>query len=542
MRRKINLYILVILIINIFAFGEEMKNPKEIIYKNEINASDITLSDFLFFLSKEGNVDIIPEKSIGSEKIEIYLKENSSLEKILTVLCESNEWKAAKEEGYIFISPRNVLKEGRGIVTGKILSSDYKKPIEGAKITILDNYSKPCYSDINGVFRFEDIPYGPYFIRVDKKGYLVEGEFIDINKQNINADIFLDRDLKTIQREERKKDETGNSREMFVIEKIKFSDAENFDFEHMIDEKLLEGVKFSKNSDKGIVYISGNKRKVGDIKRALENLDSFNKQVRITAQILDVTDNLFEDLGFSWLYSSTGENKKKNGITTGILSSSSVTGISSVYSSVFNLIRNFDNDEEILEMSFNLLQGTQDLTISAIPSIVTTSGKKGSFKITEERIIGQEKVENEENNKTTYTPIFKEAGIILNVVPEILKDGYIVLNINLETSDFKMQNYVEEDGDNEYNRIGGSKVSRNLETTVRMKDGDTVFIGGLKKGIIQNSESSIPFISSVPVMGALFKNSSKRKEVTDLYIRLKVDIVKDGGFQDVGMDTFYKTH
>ena len=48
----------------------------------------------------------------------------------------------------------------------------------------------------------------------------------------------------------------------------------------------------------------------------------------------------------------------------------------------------------------------------------------------------------------------------------------------------------------------------------------------------------IQFLSSVPVVGALFKNSSERKEVTDLYIRLKVDIVKDGGFKDAGMNTF----
>ena len=58
----------------------------------------------------------------------------------------SDVYKRQKEEGYIFISPRNVLKEGRGIVTGKILSSEYKKPIEGAKITILDNYSCLLYT------------------------------------------------------------------------------------------------------------------------------------------------------------------------------------------------------------------------------------------------------------------------------------------------------------------------------------------------------------------------------------------------------------
>ena len=536
------------LIIFVSSFGKAQGiNPKEIIYKTEINATEMKLADFLFFLSKEGAVEIAAEKTIQNEKIDFYSSEGSSLEKILMILCESNEWKAETENGYIFISPRNVHKEGRGTVTGKILSAEYKKAIEGAKITLLDDYSKPCYSNKDGSFRFENIPYGVYFIRAEKNGCMVEGEIINVNKNDCVVTVYLEKEKvkSSVEKDSFKKNgEYGSSENDFVIEKIKFSDVDSLNFEEMVDKNIREGVKFSKNSKKGIIYISGNRKKVYDIKNSLEKLDSFNKQVRITAQILDVTDNLFEDLGFSWLYGGNTEGNQKNSISVGVLTSPSVAGIGSVYSSVFNMIRNFNNDEDMLQLSFNLLQGTQDLTISAIPSIVTTNGKEGVFKTTEEKIIGQERVENDENSKTTYTPIFKEAGIILKVVPEILENDYIVLNINLETSDFKMQNYVEDDEDSndEGYKMGGSKISRNLETTVKLKSGDTVFIGGLKKGMIHNAESRIPFISSVPVVGMFFKNSSKRKEITDLYIRLKVDIVKDGGFEDAGMDTFYGTY
>ena len=540
-------FIIIFFVNIVFSLGKEDFSKEldlgKVIYKNEINAVNMKLSDFLFFLSKEGNVEIVAEKSIQSENIELYLSEGSSLEKILMMLCDSREWKAEKEKGYIFISPRNVQREGRGNIAGKILSSEYKKAIEGAKITLLDNYSKPCYTDKDGSFRFENIPYGIYFIRAEKKEYLIEGEIINVDKHNSVVNIYLEKEKREKIFGEKKTGTEERAENDFVIEKIKFSDVDSLNFEEIIDENLRSGVKFSKNSKKGIVYISGERKKVYDIKNSLEKLDNFDKQVRITAQILDVTDNLFEDLGFSWLYGGNTGGSEKNSISVGVLSSSSVTGIGSVYSSVFNMVRNFNNDEDMLQMSFNLLQGTQDLTISAIPSIVTANGKEGIFKTTEEKIVGQEKVENDENSKTTYTPIFKEAGIILKVTPEILENDYIVLNINLETSDFKIQNYVEDNNNNnEYDKMGGSKISRNLETTVRMKNGDTVFIGGLKKGIIQNAESSIPFISSIPVMGALFKNSSKRREVTDLYIRLKVDIVKDSGFQDAGMDTFYGTY
>lgn len=533
--KKISFCLIFFFFINIISFGEEKIDTEKIIYKEEINVCDMKLSDFLFYLSKEGKVEIIPEESIKGKSVDIFCREGTSLSKILSMLCESNEWRAEKEKGYIIISPRNVEKQGRGNITGRVSSLDYGENMRGVKITLLDGYSSPVSTNSDGIFRFENIPYGVYFIRGEKDGYIMEGEMVDVNKRDNSVKIFMERDY--IKNKEKNTDNLKEKDDDFIIEKIKFSDIETMDIEKMFEAEIREGVNFSKSAEKGIIYISGKKNRVLKIKKYLEDLDSHNKQVRITAQILDVTENLFEELGFSWLYGGNSNNEK-NGITTGVLTNSFVTGTGTLFSSVFTLVRNFNNDEDILRMSFNLLEGTQDLTISAVPSIVTTSGKEGVFKITEERIIGQEKTENDDNGKTTYTPIFREAGIILNVTPEIMKDNSIVLKINLETSDFKMQNYITDDEENDYDGQGGSKVSRNLETTVRMKDGDTVFIGGLKKGIIQNSESRIPFISSVPVVGALFKNSSERKEVTDLYIRLKVDIVKDGGFKDAGMNTF----
>lgn len=533
--KKISFCLIFFFFINIISFGEEKIDTEKIIYKEEINVCDMKLSDFLFYLSKEGKVEIIPEESIKGKSVDIFCREGTSLSKILSMLCESNEWRAEKEKGYIIISPRSVEKQGRGNITGRVSSLDYGENMRGVKITLLDGYSSPVSTNSDGIFRFENIPYGVYFIRGEKDGYIMEGEMVDVNKRDNSVKIFMERDY--IKNKEKNTDNLKEKDDDFIIEKIKFSDIETMDIEKMFEAEIREGVNFSKSAEKGIIYISGKKNRVLKIKKYLEDLDSHNKQVRITAQILDVTENLFEELGFSWLYGGNSNNEK-NGITTGVLTNSFVTGTGTLFSSVFTLVRNFNNDEDILRMSFNLLEGTQDLTISAVPSIVTTSGKEGVFKITEERIIGQEKTENDDNGKTTYTPIFREAGIILNVTPEIMKDNSIVLKINLETSDFKMQNYITDDEENDYDGQGGSKVSRNLETTVRMKDGDTVFIGGLKKGIIQNSESRIPFISSVPVVGALFKNSSERKEVTDLYIRLKVDIVKDGGFKDAGMNTF----
>lgn len=518
--KKISTFFLILFSLYFTTLDAQVINTEEIIYTEEINFTQIKLSDFLLYLSKEGSVEIIAEDSIRLKDIDIFCCENSSLKKILSIVSKSNNFQIIEENDYIFIAPSNNLQEGKGDIIGKILSDDYHSKLTGVKVTLLDDYSSPCYTDINGNFKFKNIPYGIYFLRAEKKGYSIEGEVIEINKNSNKINIFMEKNYSINKNKLLSKNQEKNE---YVIDKIKFSDIETID-ENLLDDGLRQGIKFAKNQEKGLLYISGNRKKVERIKKIFEDLDSHNKQVRITAEILDVTENLFEELGFSWLYSEN-DGKQTSGITTGILNDSNIRGIGSLFSSTFNLIRNFDNDSDFLKMTFNMLQGTQDLKISAMPSIVTTSGKNGIFKITEERIIGEEKVENSDNSKTTYSPIFREAGIILNVTPEIMKNNDIILKINLETSDFKMQNYITNEKNN--SNYGGSKVSRNIETTVKLKDGETVFIGGLKKVITQNNESSVPYFSAIPVIGSLFKSDAKKNEVTDLYIRLKIDVVKD---------------
>ncbi len=79
-----------------------------------------------------------------------------------------------------------------------------------------------------------------------------------------------------------------------------------------------------------------------------------------------------------------------------------------------------------------------------MPSIVVTDGAEGEFKITEEVIVGEEKQENDNTEKTTYTPIFKEAGIILKVTPTIGENNTVFLKVKIEVSNFKLKKIKNE--------------------------------------------------------------------------------------------------
>ena len=109
-------------------------------------------------------------------------------------------------------------------------------------------------------------------------------------------------------------------------------------------------------------------------------------------------------------------------------------GLGNIYSSSIAISKQFNSGNDILNLGINLLESTQDLVVSARPSILVLDGVEGSFKVTEEVIVGEKREENDNNDRVISTPIFKEAGIILKVTPTIRKDGWIILKVVIEVS------------------------------------------------------------------------------------------------------------
>lgn len=514
-------YILLFFTINIFCFGANLDLIKKIenkIYEKEINVQDIKMEDFCLFLSKEADEVIIPSMTIKDEKVSLNIEKNKSLMDIISLCCYKNKYNLKDRSNFLYIEKENEKEEKKGKIIGRIVDIDNGREVSNASLKILGDETKEYFTNEDGVFYIEDLYYDAYFLRIKKEGYKTEGELVVLDNKYREIDIFMEKEKEFNSYKE------TEINDKFSIEKVKISWLPNIDIEKMLGKNLLNDITLTKNIEQNLVYISGRASRVKIVKEYLENLDYSNKQVKITAQIIDVTDNLFEKLGFSWMYDNNN-TKEEEGIKIGILNDVKMLGVGDTISSALNLIQKF-SDKEFLKLSFNLLEGTQDLKIDATPSIVTVNGKEGEIKILEERIIGQEKTETEDNGKIDYTPIFKEAGIILKVIPEIMGDNNINLVVELESSDFKLSDYdgnsTEQTG---YSSKGGSKISRKLKTTLKLREGEEVIIGGLKREIMKKIENRVPFLSSIPGIGKLFRGTSTTKEIVDLYIKLKIEIV-----------------
>lgn len=525
---------LVLLLIFFICYNSngETKNKQLNLIKIEqdLELKDMMLSDVVAILSKEFKRSIIIDDKSKDIKLDMFFYKGESLKNILESICVANELKLREIDEIILLSKNKENNLDEVILAGQVVDERDRQGLKGVKITIKDLVINSIITTYDGNFVINNLNPGIYMVKFEKVGYESTSKIIKLLENINDLEIKMRKNSdKNISQKNLLKDESISFKE-FCSKKVRLKNIDFKEIEKIIIRTYGDVVDIVSLEKSNSIVITGNKKFVAEVEEFIKEIDKEVKQVRITSQIFDVTENLFEELGFDWLYSSSGSIEKNSGTDIGLLGNSSIEGAGSILNSGISLIRQFNSGSDILGMGLNLLQSTQDLVITAMPSIVVTDGAEGEFKITEEVIVGEEKQENDNTEKTTYTPIFKEAGIILKVTPTIEENGVIFLKIKIEVSNFKLkkvknENIAEDTGT--YNSNGGSKIGRSIETTVKMRSGETIFIGGLKRSATYDIDSQVPLLGDVPVLGIFFKSKELKKEKTDIYVRLKVDIEEE---------------
>jgi type II secretory pathway component GspD/PulD (secretin) len=109
-----------------------------------------------------------------------------------------------------------------------------------------------------------------------------------------------------------------------------------------------------------------------------------------------------------------------------------------------------------------------------------------------------------------------ESGIKLTVTPHITGDNRIMLELKPENNSYS------------YDDKGQPVIStQDAETKVVVADGETVVIGGLTKNIETESETGVPFLKDIPVLGYLFKYYKKEVTKKDLIIFVTPRILRN---------------
>jgi pilus assembly protein CpaC len=163
----------------------------------------------------------------------------------------------------------------------------------------------------------------------------------------------------------------------------------------------------------------------------------------------------------------------------------------------------------------DLLQNDGVISILAEPNLTALSGETASF------LAGGEFPIPVSQGNNAVTIEYKQYGVGLAFTPIVLADGRISMRVRPEVSQLSDAGSVKLNG-----FTVPALTTRRAETTVELGSGQSFMIGGLLQNSNQNSIEKAPFLGDLPVLGALFRSTSFRRDESELVIIVTPYLVK----------------
>ena len=258
------------------------------------------------------------------------------------------------------------------------------------------------------------------------------------------------------------------------------------------------------NPEVNALILFGTPAEYERVKNLLDKLDVELKQVSVEAKILAIDKEVTKNLGVEWYWSSVPQNssdRKEN------MKSSNAYGLIQ-FGRAFDNVRN----EWYFSAKINALITNGKAKILSRPNVTTIAGREAVINVGSSVPVPK----TQTTNSTVTTSLeYRDAGIILKYTPRINADGTITAQIHTEVS---TPQYVEDLRAYRFN-------TRSADTTVTVRDGEPMIIGGLIGAEESKSVSKIPFLGDLPILGALFRNHRKSKSESELIIFLTAHVL-----------------
>jgi general secretion pathway protein D len=216
---------------------------------------------------------------------------------------------------------------------------------------------------------------------------------------------------------------------------------------------------------------------------------------------------------------------------------SSTTAATSSGGIALSELRNLSKDNIFVTLPgvvVNLIKQDSDAQTLANPRVRVLNNKKATFHVGE-RIPIQTSVAQASTTSgyTTSTFDYKDVGIKLNIEPSVHLNNTVTLNMKLEISTL---------GD--ALNFGNGQVqykfgTRTTESTINLRDGETVIIGGLIKDEERKSRFKIPILGDIPILGKLFASADDGTIKTDILMSITPNIVRGMELPDKDSQAFW---
>lgn len=301
-------------------------------------------------------------------------------------------------------------------------------------------------------------------------------------------------------------------------------------------DALHKGVTIKSHEQTNSLILNGAPDVIRDLENVITQLDIRRPQVLVEAIIAEVQDADGLNLGIQWANKQVGVTQFTN---TGL-------PISTVVQANQNSLS--DNNQNTAISSFNgiaagFYQGNWAMLLTALstnskndilatPSIVTLDNMEATFNV------GQEVPVLSGSQTTSGDNIFntverKTVGIKLKVKPQINEGDSVLMEIEQEVSG------IAETATSSTSELGATFNTRTVTNAMLVGSGETVVVGGLLDKTINGSESKVPLLGDIPVLGYLFRSKSEQNSKRNLMLFIRPTIIRERDeFRSVSVDKY----
>lgn len=246
------------------------------------------------------------------------------------------------------------------------------------------------------------------------------------------------------------------------------------------------------------------------IEQALRELDKAPMQVLIEASIVEVslTGNL--EYGVEWFLQNGLSRDRQGGALLDFGSSGigpKVPGFSYTISKA-NVVR----------AALNAVATKNQVRLLSSPSLLVLNNHTANIQVGDQQPILTSTAAATGSNFITQSITYKDTGVLLSVTPSVNAGGLISMDISQQVTDVGEKDEVTQQR---------SFQTRQLQTRVAVRSGESIVLGGLIRENDTNNRTGLPGLADVPVLGALFSNTSNQRKRTELLVLMTPRALED---------------
>ncbi|HOK90265.1 MAG TPA: secretin N-terminal domain-containing protein [Candidatus Hydrogenedentes bacterium] len=262
---------------------------------------------------------------------------------------------------------------------------------------------------------------------------------------------------------------------------------------------------------------------VEQIKQVVKSLDIPVRQVMIETMVVDALLNDEADTGAKWLMNAVKRQSRRDVALYGEENAPNIGTLQAL---------GLATDMEVLRTAAGLLnfsvltddidwQGVIQLEVRnrngrlvSNPVVMAVENQPATISIAQEIPYQELRQTNLGGSQTTTQ--FKEVGTVLTVTPKVTHDNSIICEVQAKesTTSGQFQGVPIED-------------KREVKSTMHLNNGQTVFIGGLRKSDSNSTVRKVPVVGDIPVMGTLFKANQRKETINELMVFLTCNVIEN---------------